>query len=257
MRRCFSTVASHGNAPVSVPGLHVYYNFLRSEQKDALTASSIALHRAIETQTSDARKLKCKTYLSQYHNLTSDESYRIVQIKDGNERTISCQAFEKYGESGHKLTYFIGNQNLPQFLSNHLIPRVLQIPEVTAITHGDPLVWNFTFNSYAATKDQTLAGFDFHKDIESNGEVTMIYSLGVQSQFQIRNPSCITELLAIPLLSNSLVLLTQKARWDYEHRVVPVTVANAPPLILNQTHRVLRLSLVLGFKKVKSHIDSP
>jgi 2OG-Fe(II) oxygenase superfamily len=248
--RCFSTfVAGYSKLATPIPGLHIFHDFLRTDKQCKLQKKVINLQNAIVSSSTTGSLQRCKTFLSQYHNLNSDEYYRLVEVDDTSGRKIRCQYFEKYGEDGHKLSYFIGNKNLPKFFQNNLVPRVLQIPEVIAITQGEPLDWNFTFNSYATTESRPskLAGFGFHKDIESNGEVTMIYSMGAQSEFQVRHPRNIDESLTIPLLSNSLVLLSEEARWDYEHRVVPVVVNDSISLLENEVENIRRMSLVLGF----------
>ncbi len=243
--RCYSELTT------SIPGLYIYRDFLRPVQGTDLQKNAINLHKEIVENSANALNHQCKTFLSQYHNLKSDEYYRLVEVDDSSGRKIEGQHFQKYGEDGHKLTYFVGNKNLPGFLMNGLLSRVLRIPEIMAIKQDKTLNWNFTFNTYAAANNglSKLAGFDFHKDIESNGEVTMIYSIGAPTKFEIRHPNYIAESQTIPLLSNSLVVLSKQARWDYEHRVIPVTIEDSAPLIENEVESVRRISLVLGFAR--------
>lgn len=239
--RFFSTSTS------SIPGLHVYPDFLPSNQKTELQQRAIGFHQEILKNSASSSLQRAKTFLSQYHNLASDEYFCHVKIGK-----VSGQHFGKYSEDGHKLTYFIGSNNLPEFLKDILLPKVLALPEVVALTHSRPLDWNFTFNTYAATKGEEtlLAGFDFHKDIKSNGEVSMIYSIGAEVKFQIRHPGKSEEIQTISLLSNSLILLSQEARWDYEHRVVPIEVNENCPLMQDEAETIRRISLVLGFNRL-------
>ncbi|GAB4226020.1 MAG: hypothetical protein Tsb0021_01590 [Chlamydiales bacterium] len=248
--RCFST-SSRGNSPGGsfVPGLHIFHDFLPKSQQSELQKKAIDLYKAVlNTQVSSDLKRR-KIFLSHSHNLKSDEYYRLIEIEDVPGKKIRGQHFEKYGEDGHKLTYFIGNNNLPKFLRNSLVPRVLQIPEVMALRQDKTLNCNFTFNTYAKANERAskLAGFGFHKDIESNGELTVIYSIGAHSEFQIRYPNDEDKALTIPLLSHSLILLSKGARWDYEHRVIPVTIEDCSPLFQNEVETIRRISLVLGF----------
>lgn len=250
-QRCFSTAQFIGS---SIPGLRIYPNFLSQVQQKELQESALGLHQMILSRLQSSPTQSCTTYLSKYHNLKSKEYYRLVPIEDELGEKINGQHFEQYGDEGHKLTYFIGNQNLPEFIKSGMLPRVLQIPEVSAYSQGIPLNWNFTFNTYAITKDRPskLPGFDFHKDIKSNGEITMIYSCGAPAEFQIRLPQEPTSIQRFPLLSNGLVLLSKEARWDYEHCVVPLTGESAPSLLDKELALIKRISLVLGCSRLSS-----
>lgn len=246
---CISQEAAfYSKVATAIPGLHVYQNFLEADAKCSLQKEAIQLHHAISTDAAGGSVRRGKTYLSKYQNLKSDEYYRLVKVDDG-EAELQCQYFERYGEDGHQLTYFIGNSNLPSFIKSQLIPRVLEIPEVVALTQSKPLNWNFTFNTYTSTANQSarIAGFDFHKDVASNGEATMIYSMGAQSKFHIRLPSEADKIHAFALQPNSLILLSREARWDYEHCVVPVEIADSLPLFASEVETIWRTSLVLGF----------
>ncbi|MEM1283418.1 MAG: alpha-ketoglutarate-dependent dioxygenase AlkB [Chlamydiota bacterium] len=240
-----------------ISGLYIYPDFLPPEDQKNLQEKVINLHTYIVNESKNSNSQRCQTFLSRYHNLSSDEHYRQIQLNDAQGNKVTCQHFEKYGESGHKLSYFIGNDNLPTFLQSSLLSRILQIPEVITITEDSQLNWNFTFNTYATTKTQPtkLAGFAFHKDIDSNGEVTMIYSLGASSTFHIRHPKKISDTLSVPLLPNSLLLLSKEARWDYEHCVVPVDVDKSSSLIETQLETIKRVSLVLGFTRIFEKTD--
>ena len=237
--------------PTPISGLHVYRQFLEPKYADALQSKAVGLCQAILNQSSSAPSHRCQTFLSKYHNLKSDEYLRPIKIDDEPNGKIRGQYFERYGEDGHTLTYFIGNRNIPRFLPNTLITRVLHLPEVMEITQNRLTEWNLTFNTYATSKkcDSTLPGFDFHKDIESNGEVTLIYSIGSPAEFQIRHPETVEKICRIPLLHNTMVLLSNEARWDYEHKVVPNKISDDFSLLETEIESVRRMSLVLGFKK--------
>lgn len=246
----------------SIHGLKVFHNFLGTSYKNEIQEKSVDLFQKILSNLHSAPGQQATTYLSQQHNLKTKEYYWLVKIANENElnskpgiqSNVYGQHFKKYGEEGHTLTYFIGNQNLPEFIRTGLVNRVLEIPEVNELSEDSPLPldWNFTFNTYAMAKDESskLPGFDFHKDIPSNGAITMIYSIGARSEFQIRHPEKPSEAHAISLDSDSLILLSGPARWDYEHRVVPVKIEKNCPLIEIQNEAIMRISLVLGCSKV-------
>lgn len=249
--RCYSTAKFIGS---SIPGLKIYPNFLEAPSHKELQERALRLHQKILSHLHDSSTQSCTTHLSKQHNLTSKEYYRQVQIEDEDGANIRGQHFEKYGEEGHKLTYFIDNINLPNCVRTGLLPRVLQIPEISSLAPTSyPLNWNFTFNTYSTLENRPgkLAGFDFHKDIKSNGEITMIYSCGAPSEFQIRLPQEPAGVQTFPLLSNSLVLLSKEARWDYEHCVVPVTVETDPSPLKNELASIKRISLVLGCTRLR------
>lgn len=249
MQGCISkNAAYYSQLTTPIPGLHIYHDFLETDRKCDLQKEAIKLHHAISSDTTVEHK---KIHRSQSHNLPSHEYYRLVSFNDQEKMKITCQYFEKYGEDGHKLTYFIGNNNLPNFIKSMLISRVLEIPEVIALSQNKLLNWNLTFNVYASELNQPrteIPGFPFHKDIPSNGEATMIYSIGAGSEFQMRHPANADKIHAYPLYPNSLILFSKEARWDYEHRVVPVEIVDSPPLFTTALEKIWRISLVLGFK---------
>ncbi len=224
----------------AIPGLHVFHSFLKNDK--VVQEKAINLQKAILQSSSMGSLQSDRTYLSRYHNLKSSEQYSLVTVADESGHKITALYFKKYGEEGHHLTYFIGNNNIPGFIRNDLITRVSRIPQVSAL--GDRLNWNFTLNTYAVAGER-MAGFDYHKDVASNGEISLIYSLGAPSVFQIRHPEQKHLFKSMTLHPNMLIVLSQEARWDYEHRVVPVKVEHHSPL----ANAIGRISLVLGCSK--------
>jgi len=56
------------------------------------------------------------------HNLKADKEYALMKIRDiSSDSKVDCQNFINYGDKGHSLTYFIGNQNIPKFVKESLI----------------------------------------------------------------------------------------------------------------------------------------
>jgi alkylated DNA repair dioxygenase AlkB len=76
----------------------------------------------------------------------------------------------------------------------------------------------------------------------------MIYSLGAKVLFQIRDPKNHADSEMLELLPNSLLLLTGKSRWNYEHSVIPTKMAGPAFALASSIHRI---SLVLGCKPLK------
>lgn len=224
-----------------IPGLHLISELFPRTEVAALQKNAINLHQATKNSSKDVPPQKCKTFISQYHNQTDNQFCRLIRIEEAGRRIVA-KHFESYGDKGHELTYFIGNENLPQFLKEGVLPRICAIPQVKEL--GKPRHWNFTLNTYAHKDTVTLAGFDFHKDIPSNGEVTAIYSLGISSEFQIRHPGDHTQIATLALHENSFLFLSKEARWDYEHRVIPSKI-NSTSIFPDQ--EIKRISLVFGF----------
>ncbi len=249
-RACYSQVAT------KTAGLLILNDFFPKKQLDVIKREAIHLHKAIEEEVKNRPALR--THESQEHNTKKREFYQLLRLRDSPSRAINCQHFNTYDEKSHKLSYFIGSSNLPAFLNQSIIPRVLQISQVGTLTLGRKLDWNFTFNTYAAREGNTpsMAGFSFHKDIPSNGEVTMIYSLGAPTVFKIRHPDDDSKGESFPLEENSLVLLSGESRWLYEHCVVPVKVEESKPLLFEQAQTIYRISLVLGFSRLQEqHLE--
>ncbi|MCB1108897.1 MAG: hypothetical protein KDK44_04500 [Chlamydiia bacterium] len=178
----------------------------------------------------EAAKTPVKTYLSKQHNLQSDEHYKIVQIKDGTT-VKQAQFFEKYGDKGHTLTYFMGNENIPTFVKEALIEPLTKTPEIAAL--GSRLNWKLTVNNYSQNSKER-AGFPWHMDIPSNGDITAIITLISQGTLEVsaeKKPEVADA--TFHLIPGSMFLLSGEARWKCLHRVVPQKGAS-------------RLSLVLG-----------
>lgn len=242
----FKTHEGAFSLKTSIPGLGIYPNFLSTLSHEELQEQAVGFYQKIRGCLQNSSIQTGTTYLSKYHNLKSKEFYRIIQMED--EEKISGQHFETYGEDGHTLTYFIGTKNLPLFIKNGLLSRVLKLSEISDLSQGRLLNWNLTFNTYSVTENQPthLPGFDFHKDIKSNGEITMIYSTGAPSEFHIRHPDKPAEVQKFPLFSNSLLLLSKEARWDYEHCVVPVPIEGEQIGLHKEIDSIKRISIVLG-----------
>lgn len=92
------------------------------------------------------------------------------------------------------------------------------------------------------------AGFGWHKDIATNGDITSITTIFGSAVFQIRpegKDDCTTT-CSIPLIPGSIVLLSGDSRWKWEHRILPSETSTV------QSQDVGRISLVLGCRKWSS-----
>ena len=115
-------------------------------------------------------------------------------------------------------------------------------PEVIAsrLREGQDLAapwrWKMTLNRYAY---KSGAGFSWHKDLSTNGEVSLILNLGgpgalefalppdrkldgAQSDHAVLPGEELTPVARVDLADGDLLAITGPARWEYVHRVLPV-----------------------------------
>jgi hypothetical protein len=200
---------------------------------------------------------KPKGIKSQYHNLTTQESYNSVPITLEQQETITCDVFEKYGEEGHMLVYSRNSKknNLPYFVYHFINQYLLQHAEIAPIImenlndynkkyvseHSDHKVadWNFTLNFYEKPSEgKTYSGFPFHTDIASNGNMTVILTLESSALIEFKRAVVPhdgfhpkkdaqtqqqevqeDDIKPVLLEPKSLVLITGESRWNYVHRI--------------------------------------
>ncbi len=233
------------NEPERPPGLRFIPKFLDNQAQEQLLSQSLLLHKQIEQIAKNTPGTQARTYLSKQHNLKTDEQYHLVTLETNNQM-LALQHFFKYGEEGHTLTYFMGTQNIPQFIKDELITPMEQIEVVKELKaekkENKPLDWNLTLNTYKPPLQMPyqMPGFDFHKDIPSNGDITAIFTL--LSEADVEMKPTMESLVAYreTLIPGSLFLLSGSSRWDWLHRVQPKGI----PVIDSEAIR--RVSLVLG-----------
>jgi alkylated DNA repair dioxygenase AlkB len=233
---------------VTPPGLRFVPKLLSEKAEAELLQDANKLNQAIQEQALGAIERQARTYLSKQHNLPTKESYRLVAPQDSAGKTLNAQHFNRYGENGHQLTYFIGNPNIPLFVMDPLISSVEKLPELQALKvnmpQGQSLEWKFTFNVYSPDPERSsVAGFPYHMDTPSNGEVTAIFTLLNSAELQMKKDGDSTHQYSVMLTPGSLVLLSGEARWHWLHRVLPqmITAPNQPTSDL-----IHRMSLVIG-----------
>jgi alkylated DNA repair dioxygenase AlkB len=222
--------------PPPIPGLVYQPDFLTKNTQQSLYAQAIQLHDKISTHREGA-----PVYKSQGHNLPFERHYKLLYFEDMPRRKINAQNFGDYGSPGHELTYFINNQNIPDFIHKELITRIRQMAPVQTLASQSetPLNWRFTFNVYKE-EGAKQAGFDWHKDIGTNGEITSITTIFGNATFEIRpeDKTSYSATYSLPLTSGSIVLLSGDSRWKWEHRVLSQETS--------AISGIGRISLVLG-----------
>ncbi|MGE0197299.1 MAG: hypothetical protein AB7H48_07880 [Parachlamydiales bacterium] len=222
--------------PPPIPGLVYQPDFLAENVRRSLYAQTLRLNDKICTHREGA-----STHKSQGHNLPFERHYRLLYFEDTPGRKINAQNFVDYGSPGHELTYFINNQNIPSSIHEELISRISQMEPVQALASQTetPLNWRFTFNVYKE-EGARQAGFDWHKDIATNGEITSITTIFGNATFQIRpeNKTSYSATYSLPLTPGSIVLLSGDSRWRWEHRVLSQETSTADG--------IGRISMVLG-----------
>jgi hypothetical protein len=229
-----------------VPGLYVYLDHFDPGQCARLVRRSLELYErlrtfvALSTEVETAHIPQPEFVRSTLHNLASEEHYTRVVLEEANERPIRCEYFPRYGEEGHALCYFRGNENLPDCIREGVLGPIQTAMEAARLVPPDrALAWKLTMNFYHNVGG-TVAGFPFHVDIPANGVVTMILNVHNEALFQIARDEAVQD-VALPV--GSLLVLSGESRYLWKHRVVPMLSAGTTPL-----GEVERVSLVLGFQ---------
>ncbi len=227
-----------------IPGLIIYQDYLSPAECDSLIVNSLKLYKRLEDEFTTRGRLKKaeipqpEFVRSSKHNLASEEFYTSLTLKEASQRSIRCEYFQKYGESGHSLCYFRGNANLPDFVYNNLLQLIASTMQGAGLTTDRELVWKLTMNFYR-NLDGVVAGFPFHVDIPANGVVTMILNIQREVLFQIAKEESFFD---INLPRGSLLVLSGESRYQWKHRVLPMK-SNA-----STNGDIERVSLVLGFQ---------
>ena len=168
--------------------------------------------------------------------------------------TRSAEHFRNYGQ-GHRLTCYRGNENIPRLgLPLNFLDRLLAIKVVDqevrssrqrigmkAFLDDNPKhKWRLTLNHYPSSgSGGGRVGFPWHRDLEANGAVSVILSLGSpgrlefgkSSNFDLSSPppkdnlveqsDSVKSVRSIILRPGSLLILTGPSRWNFAHRVLP------------------------------------
>lgn len=209
-----------------------------------ITLNRLADTQARGTEASSTEIPQPKHVESSEHNLSTRESFARVFLSDGN-RKLRAEHFVRYGEQGHELTYLRGNDNIPAFVKELLLPTILTVPCVAELSNSvgnRTLNWKMTLNIYRE-HGAALAGFPFHVDIPSNGAVTMILSLMAGARMELVHESDTknADVRVVDMEPSSLLVLSGEARYNWRHRVLPTNVANKVA-----QNEIGRVSLVLG-----------
>jgi len=171
------------------------------------------------------------------HGLSSDQEFKRVKLDVESGRSIRGEYFPSYGDEGHLLLYFRGNENLPDFV-DLILPAIKNlVAEKELITSKVLDSWRLTMNFYEAVSG-VVSGFPFHVDIPANGVITMILNIHRAAKFQITDG---TETVDLALPVGSLLILSGESRYKWKHRVLPGKSESKGAV-------VERISLVLGVK---------
>lgn len=231
-----------------VPGLYLFNDFFNRSLCQSIIEASLTIHKKLEDSLEDNKASNLSSssatipqpdfVKSEKHNLTSEEQFVRVAIEDSKGKTIKAEYFPRYGEEGHALAYFRGNDNLPQ-LAHELLPKIRElIASKHIITEDLDDSWRLTMNFYKNVAG-VVSGFPFHVDIPANGVITMILNVHREATFQITDGNKVIDLL-LPI--GALLILSGESRYKWKHRVLPSEDAS------KIENRVARISLVLGVK---------
>mmetsp|Transcript_27218 Transcript_27218/g.30312 ORF Transcript_27218/g.30312 Transcript_27218/m.30312 type:complete len:275 (-) Transcript_27218:46-870(-) len=242
-----------------VPGLVSYNNFLNEHEISSISKQMTQFNAEMRSSLKKSAHTSTKTNVpqpksvrSQNHNLSSEEDFLPLMCNDTiRKTTLQGAYFTRYGEDAHELAYFKGADNVPGFAWNLLSSKIIELPEVQAVSpRKDSLVWNTTLNYYGSRKtdggNTEQAGFGFHKDIATNGDISVILSLGPTTSLEFKpDKEGATETKRIHVGNGAMIILTGDARWKWIHRVVPKIGVEPSTQDLDGWNR---LSIVYGCK---------
>ncbi len=154
-----------------VPGLFVADSPVITHEEQAMFRQElVALFRTVQS--------KSETQLAIFHGVTRQESIPVPVVLDPSKPPVTISYFSEYGEPNHGLLYFPADI-MPSSASS-LFESLLTRPDVQEVlkANGLPverekLQVKFTINGYG-----TGAGFDFHQDLSTNGELTFVVIVG-------------------------------------------------------------------------------
>ena len=228
-----------------IPGLLFDTDFFTGAQCADLVRQSLKLYERLEAAVGSGSLEKAHIPQPAYvrsaeHNLKSEEHFARLALREANDRVIRCEYFPRYGEDGHALCYFQRNANLPNFVTDDLVPDVHgMVASEGFVPLDQELTWKLTMNFYKRVGGK-IAGFPFHVDIPANGVVTMILNVQREVLFQIAKGDVITD-ISLPV--GALLLLSGESRYEWKHRVLPSPAPDGA-----SANAVERVSLVLGFQ---------
>lgn len=228
-----------------INGLYFFENFFSKEDCERLINGAVESNKQLEASINEDTKLfsanipQPEFVTSEHHNLSTEEKYISIKVKESTEKILSCEYFPTYGEKGHALAYFRGNKNIPSYV-NTIIPAIEKIIDKLKINESTtPLQWRLTMNFYKNVEG-VVAGFPFHVDIPANGVSTMILNIHNKAVFQIKKDD-VTKEIELPV--GALLILSGESRYEWKHRVLPSTIDTTQ---INED--IQRISLVLGYK---------
>eukprot|EP01062_Namystynia_karyoxenos_P068733 TRINITY_DN6372_c1_g1_i1.p2 TRINITY_DN6372_c1_g1~~TRINITY_DN6372_c1_g1_i1.p2 ORF type:complete len:304 (+),score=78.48 TRINITY_DN6372_c1_g1_i1:84-914(+) len=227
-----------------VPGLVLVPDFLGPAEHDLALDAARRLSEKADALAASGQPLE-----SPRHNLNQREQYVSLQLPVPGQGAVTCEHFRNYGD-GHRLTYFRGNQNVPNLgLGDSLVARLGALPWVEAELREQralrgkpqrPPVWRMTLNRYpAGDVAAPRTGFPWHRDLVANGASTMILALGSPGSLEFGRLASfdgkeglryadhdaagdeeVEVLEHIELAPRGLLVLAGEARWKLLHRVV-------------------------------------
>lgn len=227
MRNLISFTYKHKHTQIN--GLYIVNNFISDQTATGLIKQSNSLLEYMKKSVKDYSGKQITTNIPQpkeikshKHNLSSEEKYIPLSINENNH-IRKFEYFQKYGDEGHELVYFRGNENIPNDFYE-ITNNILDINEIKELgfSKNINLNWKMTINHYNKNINNSYSGFPFHVDLPANGEFTCILSLcsyGIIEFKEMKNEN--NSLYKFIIYPRSLIILSNESRWNYMHRVIP------------------------------------
>jgi hypothetical protein len=250
-----------------VPDLLHFPRFFDEQEQEALLSLCLNLHANCDAAslgadgvpTVEATSIPQPSFeRSVSHNLQNEQTFLRLRIHDPSHleeegkvaKTLRCEWFPSYGEEGHGLGYFRGNENIPILCRDLVLPLVARHvapvqqlivskallaqlragprgtesgvgPSETEDGNALSLQWKMTLNTYSMGAAE-VPGFPYHVDLPANGPITMIATLRRGATLELRHKDAAAGATpeSLVLQPGSLVVLSGEARYEWEHRVL-------------------------------------
>lgn len=211
------------------PGLHILPNFLSKNTYDILRSHLVHMYNNAIYQKQFIEPLSKNEIRNNGLNVMTSENHYFFP-KD------NMHFLENSVCKGHDFSYFFGKNNVPNFIKYNV-----NINELCKSVHlPNPINYNCGVNFYkSCNKIQT--GLKWHTDLSLHGDVIILFGFLNSSKLEFRRPLSVNPEYSFEFSQSSCVIISNDARWKYEHRVVEkeTNVNN---------NEISRISLSIGVK---------
>ena len=229
----------------AVPGLRIIPNYLPPKDLTNMREGGQCLNEAMRKEP---KKTMCVPFLLPLYSggagLVMSRKVQCTAFPEDGK--LTADFIQRFSEDGHRILAFKGHKNIPSFIKATLIAHAQLLPEAVAVGGNELSNWNCLANSYVDSGSplERIRDFEFHQDGAFTGRISLIYSLGATAILKMRK-YLDKRVMDFEIPSNTLVVLSRGAHYDFEHRFVTINSQNAH-FSKNFEEVVRRMSIVLG-----------